>query len=1026
MSTKIESLELEIVSNLKDATKGIDALTRSLTKLKGVTVGKLGLSAVVDEIALFNKADVNGVKSKSDTLAKAVSSLANLPKSNLSGYITPLKNLPKALAGMDNVDLSDFNAGLTEVVTALKPLSDLSKSNLSGYLTSLKKIPETMGELNKVDMGAFATKMREVATAMKPLASEMEKISNGFSAMPTKIQKLIQATDKIPSTNKKAEVSFTDLYNKIRLGANVVKQFTTKIWSAVEKSMDYTENMNLFTVSMGEYASEAYAYAEKVSDAMGIDTSEWIRAQGVFMTLATGFGVAGDRAYTMSQNLTQLSYDLASFYNMDVEDALLKVKSGLAGELEPLRAIGYDLSQAKLEATALELGITKSVSAMTQAEKAQLRYYAIMTQVTNTHGDMARTLEDPANQMRVFRAQVNMAAREIGNMFIPALNAIIPYATAVVKVVGAAASIIAGLFGYEKKDVEDSTSKVAESTNAVTENLSDAQDEAKKLKSYMLGFDELNVINPNSGEDVDTSGEFEFELPEYDFLEGLAESRVATIVEDMKEWLGITEDINTWADLFDTKLGGILTTVGLIAAGFAGWKLGEGLIAGIELVKAVIASISSAWAEISAVMAGISASSVIVVAIIVAVIAGLTAVYLTNEKIRESVNNAVEDIGTALVPLLTFIKDTVIPGLKTAWDELLKILKPLGDWIAMIFVSTWEDMLIPALEWIAETLIPSVTTVFIDLWNNVLVPLAGFLGSVLTPVINILVEVLTWLWQYVVLPITDLIGGVFSEVWVNLVKIITETVNPGINRLISIFQFLWTNVLLPIVQFLWDVLSPGFEEVFKGIGDIIASLKLIFVGLINFVTGVFTGDWKQAWEGIKSILKGTFDSFFTVLKTPLNVALAQIEAFINKIIDGWNWVKTQINSLSIDLPDWLGGGHLGFDLKMSSHVTIPRFADGGFPETGQMFIAREAGAEMVGNIGRRTAVANNDQIVAGIAGGVAEANEEQNVLLREQNSLLRAILEKESGVYLDGKNLTASVEKYQRERGRVLISGGVL
>ena len=107
-------------------------------------------------------------------------------------------------------------------------------------------------------------------------------------------------------------------------------------------------------------------------------------------------------------------------------------------------------------------------------------------------------------------------------------------------------------------------------------------------------------------------------------------------------------------------------------------------------------------------------------------------------------------------------------------------------------------------------------------------------------------------------------------------------------------------------------------------------------------------------------------------------------------------------------------------------VSIPAYASGGFPEQGQLFVAREAGAEMVGSIGRRTAVANNDQIVAGIANGVAEANGEQNTLLREQNSLLRAILEKDSGVYLDGKNLTNSVEKYQRERGRVLITGGVV
>ena len=107
-------------------------------------------------------------------------------------------------------------------------------------------------------------------------------------------------------------------------------------------------------------------------------------------------------------------------------------------------------------------------------------------------------------------------------------------------------------------------------------------------------------------------------------------------------------------------------------------------------------------------------------------------------------------------------------------------------------------------------------------------------------------------------------------------------------------------------------------------------------------------------------------------------------------------------------------------------ISIPTYASGGFPENGQMFIAREAGAEMVGNIGRKTAVANNDKIVSGIAGGVAEANSEQNALLREQNTLLRAILEKESNVSIDGRTLTNSVEKYQRERGRVLISGGVL
>lgn len=156
----------------------------------------------------------------------------------------------------------------------------------------------------------------------------------------------------------------------------------------------------------------------------------------------------------MSKNLTQLGYDLSSFFNISVEDAMQKLQSGISGELEPLRRLGYDLSQARLEATALSLGIDKSVQSMTQAEKAELRYYAIMTQVTTAQGDLSRTLEAPANQLRVLSAQFNMAARAIGNIFIPALNTILPYAIAVVQVIREIANAIASLFGFEMTEVD--------------------------------------------------------------------------------------------------------------------------------------------------------------------------------------------------------------------------------------------------------------------------------------------------------------------------------------------------------------------------------------------------------------------------------------------------------------------------------------------------------------------------------------------------------------------------------------------
>ena len=242
-------------------------------------------------------------------------------------------------------------------------------------------------------------------------ACGLDKVSNEMGKVADKMSKIKSINLGLPAATKKSAKSFSLFSSKALASAFSLHKITDAVGSWIGKSNEYVENLNLFTVAMGEYASEAQEYAETVGEVMGIDPSTWMRNQGVFMTLATGFGVVSDRASTMSQQLTQLGYDISSFFNISVEDAMQRLQSGISGELEPLRRLGYDLSQAKLEATALSLGIDKSVSSMTQAEKAELRYYAIMTQVTTAQGDMARTLDDPANQLRVFKAQATQAAR---------------------------------------------------------------------------------------------------------------------------------------------------------------------------------------------------------------------------------------------------------------------------------------------------------------------------------------------------------------------------------------------------------------------------------------------------------------------------------------------------------------------------------------------------------------------------------------------------------------------------------------
>ena len=337
--------------------------------------------------------------------------------------------------------------------------------------------------------------------------------------------KLDVLADNIEGIGKKSQKSTskinafgTSIKNMLKSAAFI--QTMRYLGNAVNKSMEYTESLNLFNVAMGEYADEARKYAETVSEVMGIDPAEWLKAQGTFNILATGFGVAADKAAIMSKNLTQLGYDISSFYNINIQDAMLKLQSGMAGELEPLRRLGYDLSVARLQEEAYALGIEKKITAMNQAEKSMLRYHAIMSQVTQVQGDMARTLESPANQTRILKAQVQQLSRAIGNVFIPLLNKMLPYLIAMAQMAREAAESIALFFGFTLPEVDYSS--VSTSVGDIATDLDDANDTAKELKRTLMGFDEINRLNDTSsgksGAGAGGGVGFDMDLLEYDFL----------------------------------------------------------------------------------------------------------------------------------------------------------------------------------------------------------------------------------------------------------------------------------------------------------------------------------------------------------------------------------------------------------------------------------------------------------------------------------------------------------------------------
>ena len=587
-NVEIQGLEFQIVNDSTQAVAGLQNLINTLNRLKTATNGgATGLSKTaqgVRELSNSLKGLNSGDASQKITrLAHALTALSQVGSVKISSSIAnQLTAINTALAGLKWTD----GDKLTSLANGLRPLSELGRANMTTFITQLSKLPKVIEDLEAADIDKFTRQMKDLAAAMKPFADEMQKVSNGFSAFPSKIQKVIASSENYNSAMSGATAR-TNTFGTALRGLKFVsltvifRKVSQFLGSAITRASEYLEDMNLFTVSMGEYSKEAYKYAQQVSEVMGIDPAEWMRNQGVFNTIITGFGVASDKAALMSKNLTQLGYDISSFYNIPFAESMQKVQSGIAGELEPLRRIGYDLSVARLQQEAYNLGINKSVSAMTQAEKAQLRYYTMMTQVTQVQGDMARTLEQPTNMIRVFKAQLEQAARAVGDLFIPALTKVLPIAIAVAKALREIIVAVAALFGVELQtpDWDNAFGGASVGSGEIADNMGDAAGAAKKLKQYVAGFDELNVFSPDdssgSGFGTGFDGDLGIDLPEYGFLKG-------AVTDQIDEW---QKKLKPFVDWIKEHLEDILATVTTIGAGLLAWKFAKDFLKALQILR---------------------------------------------------------------------------------------------------------------------------------------------------------------------------------------------------------------------------------------------------------------------------------------------------------------------------------------------------------------------------------------------------------------------------------------------------------
>lgn len=556
----------------------ITALASSLLDLK--SVGKVSAAvpkALSNQITALDAA-LSGV-TESDvkrisSLASALTQLSSAKMPQISASIgQQLKSIGDAAKNLQGVNLARFK----DLATALQPLSALTPAHLTSFINQLGKFTQLSKDLEAVDMDKFASTIERLTAAMAPLATEMDKIARGFSAFPQRIQTFIKNNEASTKSVKKAEPTWQKFFETISKGSkksssgltNFAKQLFSiatikKVWlkatDSLESANEYIEALNLFYVSMGSYAEKAQDYANLVGDSYGVDPAEFMKMQATFMDVSKSFGTASGTAYTMSKALTQLTYDISSLYNLKVDESLNKVRSALVGEIEPIRALGKDLSVANLKLLATELGITANVDAMNQSEKAMLRTISLLRQSNSAMGDMARTLEQPANQFRILKAQLTLLGRAIGDLFLPLVQKTLPYMIAFVKVGQRIVSAFAALAGFElpKFDYADS---VIKGNEGVADSADDAAKSMKKL--YQLSFDELNILGSQntgasgSGTSAADLAKLEAELNRLAKIEddmfsknlGETTDKIAAQIED---WITKGEGIQSWAkDIWD-------------------------------------------------------------------------------------------------------------------------------------------------------------------------------------------------------------------------------------------------------------------------------------------------------------------------------------------------------------------------------------------------------------------------------------------------------------------------------------------
>ena len=767
-----------------------------------------------------------------------------------------------------------------------------------------------------------------------------------------------------------------------KLGATIATAFSVKVLvdfakGCIELGSDLQEVQNVVDVTFTMMNEQVNEFAKNAAKTAGLSETMAKRYAGTFGAMAKSFKFTEKEAYTMATTLTQLSGDVASFYNLTQDETYTKLKSVFTGETESLKDLGVVMTQTALDSFALAKGLDKTTSQMTEQEKVALRYQFVMEQLSGATGDFVRTSDSWANQTKLLNLQWEQLKATLGqgliNVLIPVLKLLNSLISKLQEAANAFKSFTDGLFGKTSESTESVVENVAAGFEAATENTKQLENELKSAKRQLAGFDELNIIQKDENKNQSSAA-----LP----VVGLA--------------TGNSSSENTQSEsVFEQRLKKTFETVKDFA----------------EKIKTAFAPAAEAWGKTGESIAASIEKNIPQIADSMNGIINGALIPFANYVVLDFIPSIANDFSTTFAPIFADLMPAAIEIFTKSFKNAEKLVKKVVNGLKKVFEgvkTAFHDMCGSISEnWAiyGESLIQG----FKDFADSVWDLFWGLYENVLEPVFSSWGETISWLWDQHLKPLWDNIVSFVMSVSDNIMSLWNGFLAPLVNWIVELFG--------PPIAFVLSTIGDAFGVMFGIISDVAGGVLTTLKGLVEFITGVFTRDWEKAWQGVVNLFSGIFSAVGGIVNGVVNGVIATFNFIIGSI---YKVIATVVNVVG-SVTGAIGkvfGQDWGFGMDVNDPPQIPYLAKGAVLPPNKPFLAmvgdQKHGTNIeapLSTIQEAVALVMDDYAAANLAGHEATVG------------VLREILEAILGIQIGDEVIGQAIERYNQRMA--IIKGGL-